>query len=211
MCPCSLYFAKLKMHLSDSDKLETWSSTETVCGTNELPIVQFTFTTLLSFIFPLLFACTEVVWFLLTVGTRVINNCSSYFRREKFFLMAFVQISALEGRAETQSLHMLGCVSDPGVEKESGTEGRNEGKSAAYDTESNPAISCTRSQSCSAPSIYGNGICMKGKPRLTDQNWCWNSFVLTSGNRFGPRVWFSVIWLVQMKKTKLSSDFLSFL
>lgn len=60
-------------------------------------------------------------------------------------------------------------MSDPGVEKENGAEGRNEGKSAAYDTESNPAISCTLSQSCSALSIYGNGICMKGNPGLMDQ------------------------------------------
>lgn len=63
-------------------------------------------------------------------------------------------------------------MSDPGVEKENGTEGRNEGKSAAYDTESNPAISCTPSQSRSALSIYGDGICMKGKPGLMDQDWC---------------------------------------
>lgn len=85
---------------------------------------------------------------------------------------------------------MVDCVSDPGVEKENGTEGRNEGKSAAYDTESNPAISCTRSQSCSALSIYGDGICMEGNPGLMDQDWYWNSFVLTSGKRFSPIVWF---------------------
>lgn len=63
-------------------------------------------------------------------------------------------------------------MSDRGVEKEKDTEGRNEGKSAAYDTESNPAISCTPRQSCSALSIYGHGICMKGKPGLIDQDWC---------------------------------------
>lgn len=59
-------------------------------------------------------------------------------------------------------------MSESGVEKENSTERRNEGKSAAYDTESNPAISCTSSQRCSALSIYGDGICMKGKPRLMD-------------------------------------------
>lgn len=90
---------------------------------------------------------------------------------------------------------MADCVSDPGVEKENGTEGRNEGKSAAYDTESNPAISCTPSQSCSALSIYGDGICMKGNPGLMDQDWYWNSFVLTSGKQSGPIVWFWRIWL----------------
>lgn len=97
---------------------------------------------------------------------------------------------------------MVGCVSDPGVEKESGIEGRNEGKSAAYDTESNPAISCTLSHSCSALSIYGNGICMKGKPGLMDQNWCWNSFALTSGNRSCPIVWFWMICLWHMNQDK---------
>lgn len=66
---------------------------------------------------------------------------------------------------------MVDCASDSGVEKENSTEGRNEGKSAAYDTESNPAISCTPSQSSSALSIYGNGICMKGNPGLMDQDW----------------------------------------
>ena len=65
---------------------------------------------------------------------------------------------------------MVDCVSDRGVEKENCTEGRNEGKSAAYDTESHPAISCSPSQLCSALSIYGNGICMKGKPGLMDQD-----------------------------------------
>lgn len=64
---------------------------------------------------------------------------------------------------------MADCASDPGVETQSGTEGRNEGESAAYDTESVPAISCTPSQSCSALSIYGHGICMEGNPGLMDQ------------------------------------------
>lgn len=82
---------------------------------------------------------------------------------------------------------MTDCASDPGVEKESGTEGRNEGKSAAYDTESNPAISCTPSQSCAALSIYGNGIYTKGNPGLMDQGCDRNSFVLTSGKRLARR------------------------
>lgn len=60
---------------------------------------------------------------------------------------------------------MSDCVCDPGERRENATEGRNEGKSAAYDTESNPAISCPPSQGCSALSIYGDGIFMKGKPR----------------------------------------------
>lgn len=47
------------------------------------------------------------------------------------------------------------------------------GKSAAYDTESNPAISCVSSQS-SALSIFGDGICMKGKPGLMDRGWFWD-------------------------------------
>lgn len=54
---------------------------------------------------------------------------------------------------------------------------KNVGKSAAYDTESNPAISCTLRQSA-ALSIFGDGICMKGKPGLMDLDWCWDSFVL---------------------------------
>lgn len=73
----------------------------------------------------------------------------------------------------------------PGWKRENGTEGRNEGKSAAYDTESNPAISCTPSQLGSALSIYGYGICMKGKPGLMDQDWCWNSFCMN----FWENVW----------------------
>lgn len=85
---------------------------------------------------------------------------------------------------------MADCASDPGVEKESGTEGRNEGKSAAYDTESNPAISCTPRQSCAALSIYGNGIYTKGNPGLMDQGRDRNSFVLTSGKRLARRVRF---------------------
>lgn len=85
---------------------------------------------------------------------------------------------------------MADCASDPGVEKESGTEGRNEGKSAAYDTESNPAISCTPRQSCAALSIYGNGIYTKGNPGLMDQGRDRNSFVLTSGKRLARRVGF---------------------
>lgn len=34
-------------------------------------------------------------------------------------------------------------------------------------------------------SIYGDGICMEGKPGLMDQERCWNSFVVTSGKRSG--------------------------
>lgn len=45
-----------------------------------------------------------------------------------------------------------------------------QGGKVSFMTESNPAISCTRSQSRSALSIYGNGICMKGNPGLMDQD-----------------------------------------
>lgn len=62
-------------------------------------------------------------------------------------------------------------LNNPGAGKGVWQGGRNEGKSDAYDTESNPAISCTQSQLCSALSIYGNGICMKGEPGLMDQDW----------------------------------------
>lgn len=55
--------------------------------------------------------------------------------------------------------HMEHSVSDSGVEKEDGPRRRNEGKGSLM-TESNPAISCTQSQSRSALSIYGNGIYM---------------------------------------------------
>lgn len=69
-------------------------------------------------------------------------------------------------------------VSFLGVEREEKKKKRkNAGKSAAYDAESNPAISCTLRQSA-ALSIFGDGICMKGKPGLMDLDWCWDSFVL---------------------------------
>lgn len=68
---------------------------------------------------------------------------------------------------------------------ENGIEGRNKRESAAYDSESNPAISCIRVRAAHTLSIYGDGICMEGKPGLMDQERCWNSFVVTSGKRSG--------------------------
>lgn len=95
---------------------------------------------------------------------------------------------AAEDRGETHSKHMVGHVSNSGVEKKNGRDEGNEGKSAAYDTESNPAISCMLSQLCSALSIYGNGICMKGKLKLMDQGLVLGFFCIISGKRSGPVV-----------------------
>lgn len=96
--------------------------------------------------------------------------------------MAFIQISAFQRAEQKRSCNTWWAVRRVLVwKRRAAQKGELRGKSAAYDTESNPAISCTLGESCSALSIYGNGICMKGKPGLMDQNWCWNSFVLTSG------------------------------
>lgn len=103
-------------------------------------------------------------------------------------------------------------MSDPDVQKENSTEGRNEGKSAASDPESNPVISCTVGQSCSALSIYGHGICMEGNPGLMDQDLLKFLCMVTSGKRSGPIVgfvWFSKGKLIKSNLSALISSFSS--
>lgn len=65
---------------------------------------------------------------------------------------------------------MAHSVSDPGVwKRRTAQQAETRGKVSLM-TESNPAISCTQSQSRAALSIYGNGICMEGNPGLMDQD-----------------------------------------
>lgn len=97
---------------------------------------------------------------------------------------------------------MVDCVTNPHVQKENSTEGRNEGKSAASDPESNPVISCTVGQSCSALSIYGHGICMEGNPGLMDQDLLKFLCMVTSGKRSGPIV--EYLWFLEGEANQIS-------
>lgn len=77
---------------------------------------------------------------------------------------------------------MVGCVSFPDVEKVGKKgKGKNEGESAAYDTESNPTISCFRSPSCWAVSLYGIGICMRESLSFWRRTGAEIPFLLPSG------------------------------
>lgn len=76
---------------------------------------------------------------------------ASYFRSEEFILMAFIQICLRGQRRNLAPTHGGLTVSDSDVEEGEKwhRRKRNKRETAAYDSESNPAISCIPSQSCS--------------------------------------------------------------
>lgn len=144
----------------------------------------------------------KVVWFLQTFAAQCsLALAASYFRSEEFILMAFIQICLRGQRRNLALTHGGLTVSDSDVEEgENGIEGRNKRESAAYDTESNPAISCIPSQSCSHTFHIWWWYLHGGKA------WAYGSGAVLKFlcSNFWEKVWFRFqIW--QKKRNPLSS------
>lgn len=93
-----------------------------------------------------------------------------YFRSEEFILMAFIQIYLRGQRRNLALTHGGLTVSDSDVEE--GEKWHRREKVPLMILNQTQPFPVSRLRAAHTLSIYGDGICMEGKPGLMDQERC---------------------------------------